>query len=232
MENVDRIIQSFKHYNETIEQHTKLNKRDASNQKLSHNGVLNHDTLVNNLIDYSKENVDSIPKQSKKRKERRLLRKKVLKNLLKPTYRLRQKFGYIDNKGSYIKTLQQLVPARNISAIQIPWKQKFGTFFDDQGMGDNFENTLLSYTAPLADKYIKYKNMKIYPTSDDIPIRYNVSKFTNAKTYIDPLKEKSKPKRFFGGFLTGAVTTLEAAIKVNIPIPFCQFPRSPCKNIY
>ena len=41
-----------------------------------------------------------------------------------------------------------------------------------------------------------------------------------------------KPKRFFGGLLEGTLTTLEAAIKVNIPIPWCQFPRSPCKPTF
>ena len=228
MKNVD--IQNFEHYNETIERNIKLNKRDASNHKLLHNGVLNHEILDNSLVDYTKENVDHNPKQSKRRKERRFLRKKFLKKKLILPHHLRKKIGHLDNKEFSIKTLhQQMFPTRNISTLQTPIKQKFGTFFGDQGLGDNFENTLMAYNAPLVDKYIKYNDMKIYQTSDDNPIRYNVSNYTNVKTYIDPLKEKSTPKRFFGGFLTGAVTTLEAAIKVNIPIPFCQYPRSPCK---
>ena len=55
---------------------------------------------------------------------------------------------------------------------------------------------------------------------------------TSQAYLLDPIIEKKTPKpRFFGGFLNGAVTVLEAAIKVNIPIPFCEFPNSPCKII-
>jgi hypothetical protein len=46
-------------------------------------------------------------------------------------------------------------------------------------------------------------------------------------TTIKPLP---RVKRVFGNFFHGATAVVESAIKIGIPIPFCQFPNAPCKN--
>ena len=53
--------------------------------------------------------------------------------------------------------------------------------------------------------------------------------------YDDPLMRipESRPKvtRVFGNFFPGTMAVVESALKVSIPIPFCQFENSPCKKL-
>ena len=46
-------------------------------------------------------------------------------------------------------------------------------------------------------------------------------------TMID--QPKPKVTRFFGNFFPGSMATIDTALNIHIPIPFCQFENSPCK---
>ena len=97
---------------------------------------------------------------------------------------------------------------------------------NNQSIDDYLERGLMSFTNPFVIKSLPYIDGKGIRKNSFAP---NSSGSTRSQFYSNSKEGKIKPKRFFGGFLSGAVTILEMAIKVNIPIPFCQFPNSPCK---
>ena len=113
--------------------------------------------------------------------------------------------------------------------------KEYSDFNDDVMVFENDLEELASYVQPLhppIPDYMHYNNVENKQALIDDSIRNASAMYIQSQSYLPQMKAKKSPKaRFFGGFLKGAVTVLEAAVKVNIPIPFCQFPNSPCKII-
>ena len=201
----------------------------SSNKTNKNTSHITLEKQVDNLVvkiskhDKEKDNVDE-PYIKRKKKGRKLLRK-VLKRV--PLSRVGlYSVDYNGNNLTPIKTLQKHIfqPA-NESFQQSHKKQQNIKYLNAPGWSQFFENTFPPYTISQIGKFMSPENI--------LNRRSNISNAIISKTSnivrSETLNEKKTPKRFFGSFLFGAVTTLEAAIKVNIPIPFCQFPNSPCK---
>ena len=60
-----------------------------------------------------------------------------------------------------------------------------------------------------------------------IPISGSDSMLMNNSTM-----NKVKAVRYFGNFFPGSTAVIESALKISIPIPFCQFEGSPCEICY
>ena len=191
------------------------------------NDVITSEEPKYHFINDLKENEDPIERKLTNKRNGRLLRRKVLKKKLKPGQHLLKTKHFGAYKSPPVQTLQQMALMGNLSIPQITEKPRHGQFYNGQDFSKYFENKLEK--NPLIGEDIFYSNSLGYKSFGANVTGSNVSR-SNPKSFIGPLDKKRTPKRFFGGFLFGAVTTLEAAVKVNIPIPFCQFPNSPCKR--
>lgn len=212
------------------------NEMKISTKNPKHYATYLNKTLKSNESDYllNQGVTESVKPNSikfQKKKKGRLLRRKFLKKTFKPSKHLYKKNYHDANMAYPIPTLQQeIFPSDNISINSNSVIPEFSEFNEEQGLIDYFANKLATYSEPSLFSEDMYSN-NAQNNQNHIVERnqYNRTNTIQPQSYIDPLAEKRTPKRFFGGFLSGAVTVLEAAIKVNIPIPFCQFPNSPCK---
>ena len=235
MQKINGDMKTLKEYTGSPNTHL---KDDNQYQNISSNKT-NKDTShiasekkVDNLIakaskhDTEKDNVDE-PYMKRKKKGRKLLRK-VLKRV--PLSRVGlYSVDYHGGNLTPVKTLQKhIFPSVNESFQQSPKKQQNIKYLNAPGWSQFFENAFPPYTISQIGKFMSPENILNHRSNISNAIISKASNIVRSET----LNEKKTPKRFFGSFLFGAVTTLEAAIKVNIPIPFCQFPNSPCKIIF
>ena len=73
---------------------------------------------------------------------------------------------------------------------------------------------------------ITHENVIVNPPPTMTPSMTNSTTTTTTATTTRP-----RIKRVFGGiFGSGTTALIESALKVSIPIPFCQAPGSPCKR--
>ena len=232
MQTIDGEMKSLKEYIGSPDKHL---KDDNQYQNISSNKT-NKDTshitsekLVDNLIakvskhDKEKDDVDE-PYIKRKKKGRKLLRK-VLKRV--PLSRVGlYSVDYNGGNLTPIETLQKhIFPPPNKSFHQSPKQQQNIKYLNAPGWSQFFENAFPPYTISQIGKFMRPENILNHRSNISNAIISKASNIVRSET----INEKKTPKRFFGSFLFGAVTTLEAAIKVNIPIPFCQVPNSPCK---
>ena len=158
--------------------------------------------------------------------KKHFLHKKLLKKILKPTRHIYTKRLNHKTKQYPIQTLQQQIfSTGNLTTGLSSAKQNHESH--TPSLDDYLERGLMSFTNPYVVKSLPNIDGKVFKKNSFVQ---NSSESTKSKFYTYSKEDKIKPKRFFGGFLSGAVTVLEMAIKVNIPIPFCQFPNSPCKR--
>ena len=75
---------------------------------------------------------------------------------------------------------------------------------------------------------------KLTPPSQAVAYNDTLPAYHHRHYYADPLMSVPEPrpqiKRVFGNFFPGTMAVVESALKINIPIPFCQFENSPCKT--
>ena len=232
MQKLNGDMKILKDYTGSPDKHLKDDNQHQNISRNKTNKVTSHiasEKQVDNVIakinkhDKEKDNVAKSHIKGKK-KGRKLLRK-VLKRV--PLSRVGL-YGVDYHGGNLtpIKTLQKhIFSSVNESFQQSPKKQQNIKYLNAPGWSQFFENAFPPYTISQIGKFMSPENIFNHRSNISNAIISKASNIVRSET----LNEKKTPKRFFGSFLFGAVTTLEAAIKVNIPIPFCQFPNSPCK---
>ena len=209
---------------ESRETKTRIKKKDLTDEA----------TMINNLLE-NKANIDTHQNYSElqysprsfnsQTQKKRLQRKKLMKKMLNRDKGIYIKRFTQNAKQFPVQTLQQhIFSNENLTSALNLGKQNFGR--TKQDFDNYFNRGMLSFKNPFVIKRLPHIDGKLSDKNN--LIRNDLSR-TKSNFFFDSPKDKAKPKRFFGGLLAGSVTTLEMAIKVNIPIPFCQFPNSPCK---
>ena len=214
--------------------HSIHGKLREENKRIKKRDLINDAPLTDNLKEDENNfttpqndfNIKYSPRAFNSRlQKKRLLRKKLLKKVLKSGHGIYMKRFTHNSKQYPVKTLQQhIFPKGNLTPEFTSAKQNF--IKKAPSLDDFLDRGLMSFANPFVIKKLPYIDGDV--SNREFLLERNSSR-TNGKSYFNLQPDKIKPKRFFGGFLAGAITTLEMAIKVNIPIPFCQFPNSPCK---
>ena len=202
---------------ESRETKTRIKKKDLTDDTTMTNNLIDKKTNINTHRNYSE--LQYSPRSFKSQvQKKRLQRKKLMKKMLKRNNGIYNKRFAQNSKQFPVQTLQQhIFSNENLTSALNLGKLNFGR--TKPNLDDYLNRGLASFKNPFVIKRLPY--------IDDL-IKNDLRR-TKSPFFFDSPSDKAQPKRFFGGFLAGSVTTLEMAIKVNIPIPFCQFPNSPCK---
>ena len=209
---------------ESMETKTRIKKKDLTDDTTMSNNLIENKTNIITNQNYSELQYSPRSFNSQIQKKR-FQRKKLMKKMLKRKNGIYIKRFTQNAKQFPVQTLQQhIFSNENLTSALNLGKQNFGR--TKPNLDDYLNRGLASFRNPFVIKRLPYIDGKL---SDKSILMKNDLRRTKSPLFFDSPNDKAQPKRFFGGFLAGSVTTLEMAIKVNIPIPFCQFPNSPCK---